>query len=172
MALVVEDGTGKTDSDSYISIVDADTYNAAHEADTVYDVLDDTDKEKYLRLAAQDIGVMFYTRWRGSRSNETQAMPWPRAGVIDYDGYLIEDDDMPLVLGYAQTELAIKYANGTGRITATPSDAGVVKRKKVKAGPVESETEYVGGVSSSVVVYIVNDMLRGLIISGVQIERS
>jgi len=172
MALVVEDGTGKTTSDSYISIADADTYNLAHEADAVYGALDDADKEKWLRLAAQDIDNSLRDRWRGSRSNETQAMAWPRTGVVDEDGYTIDDDDMPVVLGYAQTEMAVSYANGGDRLTATPSETADIRRKLVKAGPVEQEIEYMGGKSSSAQIYIVNSMLIGLVKSGISVERN
>ena len=53
MALVVEDGTGKTDADSYLSLVDADAYNLAHSASTDWNGAVEAVKEKALRLATQ-----------------------------------------------------------------------------------------------------------------------
>lgn len=172
MALTVEDGSGKSDADAYISAADGDTYNAAHEADTVYDGLDDADKEKWIRLATQDIDAAFKGRWFGYRSNEDQALAWPRADVYDSDGYAIDSAELPPTIPDACIELAIAYGNSGTRLTATPTDTASVKRTKVRAGPVEREIEYTGAKYQGAEYWRIEALLIGFITTGTQLSRS
>ena len=50
MSLVVEDGTGKADAESYISVADADTYHS-NRGNTDWAALTTTEKEQLLRGA-------------------------------------------------------------------------------------------------------------------------
>lgn len=172
MALTVEDGTGKDDADAYISVADGDTYNAAHEADAAYDALETVPKEKWIRLATQDIDVAFKGRWFGSRSNEDQALAWPREGMYDSDGYAIAGDALPSVIADACIELAIAYGNGGTRLTATPTDTASVKRTKVRAGPVDREIEYTGAKYRGAEYWRIESLLIGFITTGTQLSRS
>lgn len=77
--IVVEDGTGKVDADSYISVADADYY---------HDMLGntawtgpDTAKEHALRKATQYMQQVYFDRWDGYRKTSTQALDWPREYV-------------------------------------------------------------------------------------------
>lgn len=171
MALVVEDGTGKDDADSYISVADADTYNTAHNADTVWDAADTSAKEKALRLATQYLDDNYAGRWFGSRSNADQALSWPRAGITDIDGYAIENDEMPQKLLDACTEAAIRSANGTS-LMPDIDEPGTIKKERDKVDVIETEVEYVGGKSQIALFRIIDELLTGLYSSGGQLWRA
>lgn len=161
MAIVVEDGTGKTNADSYISVADADTYNTAHNADTVWDAATTAAKEKALRLATQYLDNNYNGRWFGSRSNDDQALAWPRSGVEDIDGYAIENDEMPQKLKDACVEAAVRSANGTS-LMPDIDEPGNIKREHDKVDVIESEVEYVGGKSQIALFRIIDKLLVGL----------
>jgi len=79
MALIVEDGTGKVDAESYISVTDADTYHSN---------LGNTNwtgttavKEAALRKTTQYIQQTYFSQWAGYRNTSTQALDWPRIYV-------------------------------------------------------------------------------------------
>jgi len=171
MALIVEDGTGKDDAESYISVTDADTYNTAHENDAVWDAAETADKEKALRLAAQYLDSNYARRWLGYRANADQALAWPRAGVTDIDGYAIESDELPQKLKDAQVEMAVRSANGTS-LTPDLTAPGDIKRKKIKVDVLEKDVEYVGGSSQITWFRLIDQLLAGLIFSSGQLRRA
>lgn len=74
MAIIVEDGTGKTDAETYVSVAVADAYHTAMGNSTWTGT--DAAKEVALRRAAQYIDNRY--RFRGERRTTTQALEWPR----------------------------------------------------------------------------------------------
>lgn len=119
MALVVEDGTGKTDAESYITVVEADAYMAARVL-TLWASADfsDTEKEGCLRRATDYMQQAYRLRWAGVRKTSTQALDWPRYDVprTDVTGYLsvdyYDDDAVPQEVKNACAELAWRAAFG------------------------------------------------------------
>jgi hypothetical protein len=109
MTIVVEDGTGKADAESYISVTDADTYHSN---------LGNTDwtgttavKEAALRKATNYLQQQFGTLWAGYRNTSTQALDWPRSYVPLTD-LLVEEyfanDDVPTEIVNACASLALR----------------------------------------------------------------
>jgi len=141
---VVEDGSGKSDANAYVSVADADQYNEDHNADTTWDGLSDAEKEKYIRLATQYLDMKYGRRWIGVRSNEDQALDWPRTGAVDRDGYTLDSDALPQDLVDACVESAIKYAGGED-LLGDLDNPGIVKKTRSKVGELEDEIEYMGG---------------------------
>jgi hypothetical protein len=79
MALIVEDGTGLANAESFISVAAADTYHA-NRGNTVWAGADAV-KEAALRRATDFMQQTFRTRWKSFRVTSTQALDWPRAWV-------------------------------------------------------------------------------------------
>jgi len=146
MAIEVEDGTSKTDSDSYISVADADTYLAIYTTRTDWDSATTANKEIALKRATQYLDNMYGARWKGIRSDEDQALDWPRYGVTDHDGYGWDSDEMPTELLNATCEIADRIIDGDNPM-ADQSDTSTIRKQKVKAGPVEEEVEYAGSMT-------------------------
>jgi len=102
MALVVEDGTGKSNAESYLSVADCDTYHT-NMGNTGW-AGDATVKEVALRKATKFLDNKFRLRWKGTRTNEDQALAWPRSNVEDIDGFYYDSDGIPQTLKDATAE--------------------------------------------------------------------
>lgn len=87
MTLIVEDGTGLPNAESYVSTDDADTYNA-NRGNTLWATITTEEKEQCLRRATEYITGEYRLRWKGRRVLFTQALDWPRVGVVldDFGG--------------------------------------------------------------------------------------
>ena len=154
MALVVEDGTGKSNADSYISVTDADTYFTNHGSPTAWTGLSTAEKESQLRYATVTLDGNW--EWWGSITVTTQALGWPRSGAEDGEGRSIDTDEIPARVKDAQCELALM---GTSNALNSSYDRGNdVRREKV--GPIE--TEYFDGASMAPQLPIIDRILGGL----------
>lgn len=131
MALIVEDGSGRTDSESYISVANATARHAAF-GNTAWADLATDEKEQALRRATAHMEQAYRTRWTGQRINSTQALSWPRAWVV-VDGYSVDSDIVPADIANACADLAFKAASGD----LNPDIERAVIREKV--GPLETE---------------------------------
>lgn len=107
MTLIVEDGTGKQDAESYASVAFADAYHLAR-ANSSWAELDNTAKEANLRKATDYIEAVYAGEWQGMRRTGVQALEWPRSGVPDLADGLIAIDVIPRRLLQASCELALK----------------------------------------------------------------
>lgn len=103
MALIVEDGTGKTDSDTY---ADDATLTAYAVSLGIADLPVDTDELNALLLNAMT--VLETKCWKGSRTypENPQALSFPRSG-LSYDGVAVPEDSIPQQLIDAQCSYAI-----------------------------------------------------------------
>lgn len=125
MALIVEDGTGKTDAESYASVAAADLFHSAR-GNAAWAALNTADKEINLRKATDWLGERFSTQWAGVRSTITQALDWPRSGVC-VDRVTIAANALPVPLVRATMELALKASKGE----LTKDETAQVKSKTV-----------------------------------------
>ena len=66
MSLIVEDGTGKSNAESYISVADADTYHSNRD-NTDWAALTTAEKERLLRIATDYMVAVYRLRWDGYR---------------------------------------------------------------------------------------------------------
>lgn len=111
MALIVEDGSGLANAESYTSVAEADAYFEARGNEAWGDV---DNKEAALRKATDYMAQAYNGRWRGYRLLSTQALDWPRANVqIDDAPYYsyVPSDSVPTLVKNACAELALKSAS-------------------------------------------------------------
>lgn len=134
LAITVEDGTSKTTSNSYISLADAETYFESRLHITNWTEATTDNKNRALVQAARMIDR--YVRYIGWKTEDTQAMEWPRAGIyydgskywsdvsyqIEWEVYSVADNYIPKEIKYAQCELALTLL--AGDIQALPDTAG------------------------------------------------
>ena len=107
MALIVEDGSGKSDSESYISVADASTYHTARGNAAWAALATDALREAALRRATDYMRQAYRSRWQGYKVNEDQALDWPRYDV-EVEGYAIDSDIVPTEIKNACAELALR----------------------------------------------------------------
>lgn len=105
MALTVEDGTGLATAEAYISVTDADSY-FSDRGDAAWAALTTAAKEQALRKGADYLQSY---RWQGWRLNATQALAWPRTGVV-VDG--VTAAAVPEAIRRANAELAVRASAG------------------------------------------------------------
>ncbi len=119
LTLTVESGESKTDSNTYISLDNANSYMEARIGTDAWDGASDTDKQAALVQSARILDR--YVEWRGVKTDDTQAMQWPRQYVpdpeyrtvdaldfyIDAGDYFIPSDAVPQRIKDAQCELAL-----------------------------------------------------------------
>jgi len=149
---VVEDGSGKSNANSYASeaAADQEVENLETAANvTIWLNYASSVKQAALRDATAYADQRYGRRWLGLRWSEDQALDWPRSSVQDYDGFVLASNEIPAKLVQAVALLAVKSAGGTS-LWADQTTPGTVRRKKVKAGPVEQDIEYTGGSSQAI----------------------
>jgi len=135
MALTVENGTGLSNAESYISVADAST-RLAGLGFTTWATMSTAEMEQALRRATAYMERAYRSRWAGTRILRDQALAWPRYGAYA-DGYCITSTIVPVDVANACAELAFKAASGD-------LQEDVVQRViREKVGPLETEySEY------------------------------
>lgn len=99
MTLIIEDGTGKPDAESYASAADLVMY-AVKFGVTI--PADEPTQEALLRRSALAMDGM---AWKGRKMDSDQALAWPRRGV-ELDCELKPDNYLPARIEYGQMALA------------------------------------------------------------------
>ena len=107
MSLICEDGSGKSDSESYISVADASSYHTARGNTAWAALATDALREAALRRATDYMRQAYRSRWQGYKVNEDQALDWPRYDV-EVEGYAVDSDIVPTEVKNACAELALK----------------------------------------------------------------
>ena len=139
MSLIVENGQGLSNAESYISVVDADTYHSDR-GNVDWAVLTTTEKEQLLRAATDYMVAVYRLRWDGYRYVNTQALDWPRiyvpvrdiCSVNAYPQY-VDFDVVPVQVKNACAEFALKAHTETLLSDLTQ---GTIREK---VGPIEVE---------------------------------
>lgn len=125
MALTIETGAGLPDAESYCDVAYADQYHEQR-ANTGWQGLEPVQKEAYLRRATEYMLAIYRERWRGARVTDTQALDWPRAGVI-VGPFPVASNVVPIEVQKACAILALKAIKGD----LDPEPTQAVKRTKV-----------------------------------------
>lgn len=102
MAIVVENGTGMADAESYLSVAAFKDY--CDKWGYAYGTTTDAVIEQKLRQATNFIDTIF--RYKGTRLLASQALEYPRDGLTDWSGFDITG--VPQRVAKATAELAFK----------------------------------------------------------------
>src|SRR5215203_1622919 len=170
MSIVLEDGTGLSTSETYISVADCDLYHTARAQDSWSDGSDD-EKEAALRRAMAYLEGRYGPKYTGVRRyGREQALMWPRSGATDAEGWVIDIDVIPIEVVRATAEAALRELAEPGFLSpdVTAGAAGQVIREKNVVGPIETETEYsdtvtAAGTLTRPLVQVLDDILSPLL---------
>jgi hypothetical protein len=138
MAFKVEDGTGLPDSNSYLSVEDADSY-FTDSGNTKWLALQTDAKQTFLVQATRYIDTRFGTKFRGTVLNADQALCFPRVDIGN--GFV---DGMPKRLLNATAEYAVRAAT-VGPLAPDPafdSTNRLYTKKLQRVGPIITETDF------------------------------
>ncbi len=147
--IVVEDGAGKTNSNSYVSEADLTTY-ATDRGVTL------SGTEAVLLIQAMD--YIESQPFKGYKYTSEQALQWPRGGVT-IDGYDVDVDEIPQLLIDAQCEVAIGIDGGTNPLANVER---ATKSEKVDV----IEVEYMDGARDAVYLAAAESKLSKLLKAG------
>ena len=130
---------GGASSDSYITLAEWQDYWTARGVDLTAHG-HDSSHEANLRQAVDWIDRNY--SFDGTKQYQAQSRAWPRLTNILVDGWPIDPDTVPQDIKDAQAELAYLIHEG---LDPAATIEGVIAATRDKAGPVETETEYLGG---------------------------
>jgi hypothetical protein len=152
--LVSEDGTGKADADSYVTLTEANAYFAKHGSPAAWTSLSESQRDAALRYGTAALDGM--VAWTGEIQVSTQALGWPRYDATDNEERLIASGSVPDRVKAAVCELALLHAS-TALNTAYDRGGAIVREK---AGPVE--VEYAPGAAPEPALPILRRLLNGI----------
>lgn len=141
MTLIVENGTGLSNAESYASVADADAYLAAYGVPATWAAADDAAKEIALRKATRYLDAVYAHDWPGCVKNPDQALAWPRYGAERQDGVCLDSASVPTAVKQATSYMA---ARATEEDIYPDTTKTGIAAESFKAGPVEKSVEYIG----------------------------
>ena len=135
MAIIVEDATGKDDSESYIDVA---FFKAYHKDRGVTISQGTSEVEALLRLATEYIDIRWGNRVLGNKIAEDQALVFPT------DDFITDPVSLPLCLTRACAEYGF-YSIDNDLFLNNDNTTPGVKRILETVGPIIEETEWTGG---------------------------
>lgn len=136
MALVLDATVGGEDSNTYVTLADAETYFESRLYGSSWTSATDDNKNRSLAMATRMLDDLF--RFQGCKLTSAQALRWPRSSVYDIDGYYVSSEAIPTPLEEAACEQALELLKSD--VTTQPEllSQGF---KKAKVGPLEVEAD-------------------------------
>lgn len=169
MTLIVEDGTGLADAESYATVEYATAYHAKF-GNTDWALASEPEQEVALRKGAQYLDLTWKKRWKSTRANEDQALDHPRLAYCDDDGFVVESTDMPTPLLDANCEAGLLALSED--LLPDIDEPGTIEAESVKVGPIEESFQYAGGKSQTKQYTKIDRLIAPLIDAGGNLYRS
>lgn len=134
VTIVVEDGSCPVGANAYASIANADAYHAGSINGLAWDGVPDADQRaRALVQATRTLDSL--CDWPGQRATLTQALDWPRSGVV-YRGLNLGTAVVPVALVQATCEFA-RLLLTVGDPTLDGDDAGNIASETI--GPLKTD---------------------------------
>jgi hypothetical protein len=148
--LIVEDGTGKADAESYLSVAEFVAYCDARGLDHGSHGHNDTQREIALRKATAYVDTI--SRYKGQRLAPAQALEFPRDALYDWSGHPVTG--VPKRVKDACAELASRALEGD--LYEDLDRGGLIRSESV--GPIS--TTYVDGAPAGKVFRVAVQLLE------------
>lgn len=153
--LIIEDGTGKTNSNSYVDVEYADAYFLDRGITKWADL---HDKDARLIRGTDFIDNVF--KWKGKKKTKEQALHFPRINLIDDDGYKVEG--IPECLKQAVCEASLLSNEGTTLYMKESSKGDIISEDI--AGQLRFTYDTKTKIKDKTIYGVINSKLRGLYI--------
>lgn len=152
MALIVEDGTGLSNAESFNSLAEIVTY-AGKFGLTWPGSANTAAQEAAARQATIYLEAVYGGQITGSRVSSTQALSWPRNYAEDSeleprgypDTYYFPSNVVPVRWKEAHAELSVKAL--TEDLMPDVSNPGSLRAKAISVGPISKSVTYAGANS-------------------------
>lgn len=156
--LVQEDGTGKTNANTYATEAQLTQYTSDR---NITLTAGNGDATEILIKAMDFIETKDFI---GDKGTKAQSLQWPRSGAA-LNGYVLDSDEMPQTLLDAQMEVAISIDAGTN-----PMDNLARETTREKVGDVE--VEYSPSAFAQTYLTAAEKKLKGLVRRAVTVYRA
>lgn len=164
MALIVEDGSGKPDAESYASVSDCAAYATARGLTFLAEPVEKA--EAALRRGTSWLDGTYRGSFPGRRKNgRAQTLEWPRMDAWDNTcpPEPISDDEIPVEIVHACCEAAIREMAAPGSLSPDVTPGKIKKSAKVG----EIAVEYAIGAGTAIeqrpIVSVIDDILGSLL---------
>jgi len=162
MALVVEDGSVVTDANCYVSLADCNEYHFSMGNLNWFAV--DEDKEAAMLRA---MAWLESQTWKGRKTAYDNPLSWPRADIVDRDGYTVPEDEVPSPVVKALCEAALIELDTPGALRPSMKRGGQLISQSIEG--VGSWT-YASGAPTETKFQAVSSYLKGLVSGGAIIK--
>ena len=161
--MIVEDGTGLPNADSYVSVEFADNYFSARGVSS-WTTLTTAVKEQCLIKATDFIDNIY--QWKGKKTTNEQSLRFPRTNLFDYEGQ--EIDGVPTCLKQAVCDAALITTNGAELFQTKNENGDVVSETITTLSFTYSKSDKSEKTTQTTLYDSINTKLRGLFIEGSQ----
>lgn len=161
MAFIVEDGTGVTGANSYVTLQYLYDYLTSRGLPGYDPSGEDPGGQTEIEQGKIVIATTYVDskyNWPGTRKSRTQGLQWPRENATDRDGLDISDDSVPIEVKNAVCEAYLVY----DELNLALDRGGMVQ--SVTVGPI-SET-YMNGASPGKVFPKIDAAVRPIVVGG------
>jgi hypothetical protein len=140
MTLIVEDGTGKEDANSYSDLAFITAHHALR-GNAAWSGATEAEQEAAAVRATDYLDGQYASRFRGRKRTQAQARQWPRIGAMDDQGFpLVAVDTVPRGVKLAHAELALRALSGP--LNPDLSAADYVVSQSRGLGPISTSVTY------------------------------
>lgn len=153
MALVIVTTAGAANANAYASLVDAEAYVLTLPVATDWATATDPIKNAALVQATRMLDTLLWDGWRTAPT--TQALQWPRNGVVDRENYYMDPAAIPAKIRDACCEFAVRLISED-----RAADAGGLSPETIEVGPLK-----IGKMRRSPVPASVLEMVREFLAS-------
>lgn len=136
MALVVEDGTGLSNAESYASVAEGDSYWDLRGGSSSWDSASTSEKEAALRYATEWVDVNF--TFKSAIYSTSQSLNFPRTTFYDTEGR--EITGIPTKLKNAVCEVAVVHLDD--KLNSSDERGSLIVSEKVGSSSVTYNKAY------------------------------
>lgn len=162
--LIVEDGSGLPNANSFVSLAFADAYHEERGNTAWTSVANSPDDRKTEALIRgfDYINTSYTGQWPGTKlKGRAQSAQWPRKGAVDESGEPIEEDEVPIEVKQAQCEAALRELQEPGSLS--PDVVGTARILREKVGDLEVQYADATSASASIpVITTIDNILASL----------
>lgn len=154
---IVEDGTGLSNANTYVSIAEADAYLEEFGTPATWAAATEEQKRIACKKATRYMDLHYV--WAGTRRVVDQALGFPQVGIEDRDGNVVSCESVPVKAKQCCIYLASRVIEGDDLMAVEETEASI-KRKKDVIGPLTEEVEYTGGETPAIFYPIADGLVE------------
>ena len=155
--MIVENGTGLPNANSYVTVEFADDYFSARGVSGWVSLT--TEKKEQALICGTDFIDSIY-QWYGKKATSEQALRFPRVNLVDYEGQPVEG--IPTCLKQAVCDASLLKANGTELFQTKNENGDVVSETITTLSFTYSKSDKSEKTTQTTLYDSINTKLRGL----------